>query len=76
MKMPRKWLPTFTKRFIPRMRQARNKFRLPRIELSRLTVRQYRNAVTDLIGSFRNSGRWDQERGLKGEYYRPGTAPT
>ena len=27
--------------------QARNKFRLPRIELSRLTVRQYRNAVTD-----------------------------
>ena len=48
--------------------QARNKFRLPRIELSRLTVRQYRNAVTDLIGSFRNSGRWDEERGLKGEY--------
>ena len=48
--------------------QARNKFRLPRIELSRLTVRQYRNAVTDLIGSFRESGRWDEQRGLKGEY--------
>ena len=48
--------------------QARNKFRLPRIELSRLTVRQYRNAVTDLIGSFRNAGRWGDERGLKGEY--------
>jgi len=48
--------------------QARNKFRLPRIELSRLTVRQYRNAVTDLIGSFRESGRWDDQRGLKGEY--------
>src|SRR5438105_14346489 len=31
--------------------QARN--RPARVELSRLTVRQYRNAVTDLIGSFR-----------------------
>ena len=48
--------------------QARNKFRLPRIELSRLTVRQYRNAVTDLVGSFRSSGAWDNQRGLKGEY--------
>ena len=48
--------------------QARNRFRLPRIELSRLTVRQYRNAVTDLIGSFRNPSRWDDQRGLKGEY--------
>ena len=54
--------------------QARNKFRLPRIELSRLTVRQYRNAVTDLIGSFRNPGRWDDERGLKGEYTEQGKA--
>ena len=54
--------------------QARNKFRLPRIELSRLTVRQYRNAVTDLIGGFRNPGRWDQERGLKGEYSGKGRA--
>ena len=32
--------------------QARNK--PPRIELARLTVRQYRNAVADLIGSFRS----------------------
>jgi cytochrome c553 len=48
--------------------QARNKFRLPRIELSRLTVRQYRNAVTDLIGSFRNSKDLTAERGLKGDY--------
>jgi hypothetical protein len=48
--------------------QARNKFRLPRIELSRLTVRQYRNAVTDLIGSFRSSKGWNEERGLKGDY--------
>ncbi len=37
--------------------QARNK--PPRIELSRLTVRQYRNAVADLVGSFRGTGRWD-----------------
>ncbi len=56
------------KMFYSKDAQARNKFRLPRIELSRLTVRQYRNAVTDLIGSFRNPGRWDLQRGLKGEY--------
>src|SRR5207248_152275 len=31
--------------------QERNK--PPRIELARLTVRQYRNAIADLIGSFR-----------------------
>jgi hypothetical protein len=31
-------------------------------------VRQYRNVVADLIGSFRDAGRWDEERGLKGEY--------
>ena len=37
--------------------QARNK--PPAIELSRLTVRQYRNAVADLVGSFRRAGRWD-----------------
>jgi hypothetical protein len=48
--------------------QARSKFRLPRIELSRLTVRQYRNAVTDLIAGFRNSKGWNEERGLKGDY--------
>ncbi len=41
-----------------------------RIELSRLTVRQYQNAVADLIGRFRRrqpSGA--TERGLRGEYY-------
>src|SRR5262249_12952223 len=56
------------KAFYSKDAQARNKFRLPRIELSRLTVRQYRNAVTDLIGSFRTSKAWDTERGLKGDY--------
>jgi hypothetical protein len=48
--------------------QARNK--PPRVELSRLTVRQYRNAVADLIGGFRNSARWDDRRGLHGEYFK------
>jgi len=42
----------------------------PRIELSRLTVRQYRNAVTDLIGSFRGNGNWDDKRGLRAEYFK------
>jgi hypothetical protein len=53
--------------------QARNK--PVRIELSRLTVRQYKNAVADLVSSFRTPGSWDQERGLRGEYFksrRPG----
>lgn len=40
-----------------------------RVELSRLTVRQYQNAVTDLIGSFRSASQWGDERGLSGEYY-------
>lgn len=48
--------------------QARN--RPARIELSRLTVRQYRNAVFDLIGGFRGEGGPDPQRGLKAEYFR------
>src|SRR5690606_7359373 len=40
-----------------------------RIELSRLTVGQYQNAVSDLIGSFRPRATWGVERGLKAEYY-------
>lgn len=48
--------------------QARN--RPARLELSRLTVRQYRNAVADLVGSFRIAPRWDERRGLRGEYYK------
>ncbi len=42
--------------FYSKAAQARNKFQAPRIELSRLTVRQYRSAVADLVGSFRDSG--------------------
>jgi hypothetical protein len=52
--------------FYSKAAQARNK--PPRIELARLTVRQYRNAVADLIGSFRTAGNWDDKRGLRGEY--------
>jgi mono/diheme cytochrome c family protein len=48
--------------------QARNL--PPRIELSRLTVRQYRNALTDLIGSFRAPVSWSEARGLKAEYFK------
>lgn len=53
--------------------QARN--RKARIELSRLTVRQYRNAVTDLVGGFREAPPTGGERGLRGQYFdsfRPG----
>ncbi len=48
---------------------AQARIRPPRVELSRLTVRQYRNAVADLVGSFRGAGRWDDRRGLRGEYF-------
>jgi mono/diheme cytochrome c family protein len=46
--------------------QARN--RPPRIELSRLTVRQYRNAVADLLATFREPPRPDDRQGLQGVY--------
>ena len=39
-----------------------------RIELSRLTVRQYQNAVADLVGSFRSPSEWGSERGLRAQY--------
>lgn len=48
--------------------QARNK--PVRVELSRLTVRQYRNAVADLIGSFRGAGKLEDQEGLRGEYFK------
>jgi mono/diheme cytochrome c family protein len=48
--------------------QARNK--PARVELSRLTVRQYRNAVADLIGSFRGGESPTDQRGLKAEYFK------
>src|SRR5688572_30185151 len=46
--------------------QVRNK--PARVELSRLTVRQYQNAVADLLGSFRRASQWGTERGLRAQY--------
>jgi hypothetical protein len=51
-------------------KEARARNRPPRIEVSRLTVRQYRNAVADLIGRFRAPGKSDKERGLRAEYFK------
>jgi hypothetical protein len=52
--------------FYSPLAQARNK--PARIELSRLTVRQYQESVADLVGSFRWNNNWGDERGLKGVY--------
>jgi cytochrome c553 len=55
-------------------RDARERSKPPRVELARLTVRQYRNAIADLIGSFREPppalvpGK--AEQGLHGEYFK------
>ena len=55
--------------FYSKTAPGRNKFQIPRIELSRLTVRQYKGAIADLLGSFQQTpGHWDLERGLKGDY--------
>src|SRR5205823_3966436 len=55
--------------FYSKIAQARNQ--PARVELSRLTVRQYRNAVADVVGSFRPaSPPWDDRRGLRGEYFK------
>ena len=48
---------------------ARTKNKPARIELSRLTVRQYQQSVADLIGSFREPAKSDDGRGLPGAYY-------
>src|SRR5579884_3295917 len=49
---------------------ARDRLRPAHIELARLTVRQYRNAVADLLGTFEGEGHWDNQRGLRGQYFR------
>lgn len=48
---------------------ARLRNKPARVELSRLTVRQYQNAVTDLIAGGRGQTKWGSERGLHAEYY-------
>lgn len=58
---------------------ARERHRPARIELSRLTVRQYRMALADLIGSFRRPMTWSEAGGLNAQYYagrRMGGKPT
>lgn len=48
---------------------ARERNRPARVELARLTVRQYRQTMTDLIGSFRDPVAYnDAEHGLSAEY--------
>jgi hypothetical protein len=53
--------------FYSKEAQARNP--VPRIELSRLTVRQYRNAVADVIATFRGQAPTETRHGLHGEYF-------
>ncbi|MBX9585233.1 MAG: DUF1592 domain-containing protein [Gemmataceae bacterium] len=48
---------------------AQARLKPARVALSRLTVAQYRNAVAELVGSFRPAPQPDDRRGLKGEYY-------
>lgn len=49
--------------------EAQARLHPPRVELSRLTVSQYRNAVADLVSGFRWFARPNAERGLQAEYY-------
>jgi mono/diheme cytochrome c family protein len=53
--------------FYSKEAQARNS--RPRVELTRLTVRQYRETAADLVGSFSDQNRWDAQRGLQGQYF-------
>jgi len=50
---------------------ARDRNRPARVELSRLTVRQYRNTVADLVACFRGGAPGsDARRGLRAEYFK------
>ncbi|HEV3004897.1 MAG TPA: PA14 domain-containing protein, partial [Pirellulales bacterium] len=48
---------------------ARARNRPARVELARLTVRQHRMALADLVGSFRPAAAASDERGLNAEYF-------
>ncbi|MCS6975454.1 MAG: DUF1592 domain-containing protein [Gemmatales bacterium] len=48
---------------------ARERNRPARIELARLTVRQTRQVLADLVGTFRGTFKPPQERGLQAAYY-------
>ena len=49
---------------------ARERNRPARVELARLTAKQHRNALADIVGGFRWQPNWTAERGLKGEYFK------
>lgn len=49
---------------------ARERNRPARVEVSRLTVRQYRQAVADLVGSFRGATPVVKASGLQAEYFK------
>ncbi|MBY0458133.1 MAG: hypothetical protein K2V38_12395, partial [Gemmataceae bacterium] len=49
---------------------AQAKLNPPRVELSRLTIKQYRNAVADALAAFRPAPpKPDDKQGLRGEYF-------
>ncbi len=48
---------------------AQAKLNPPRVELSRLTVKQYRNSIADVISSFRGQPKPEDKQGLRGEYF-------
>ncbi len=54
--------------FYSPLAQERN--RPARVSLARLTVRQFRNAVADLVGGFQPTVPQVAERGLKAEYFK------
>lgn len=49
---------------------ARERNAPPRVDVVRLTVPQFRNAVADIVAGFRGYPGWSSERGLKGEYFK------
>ncbi|MDY3562629.1 DUF1592 domain-containing protein [Gemmata sp. JC673] len=49
---------------------AQAKLNPPRVELSRLTVKQYRNSIADTLAGFRPAApKPDERQGLRGEYF-------
>lgn len=48
---------------------AQARLRPAEVAFSRLTVRQYENAVADLLASFTGTAEWGDERGLEADYY-------
>ncbi|MEZ6139337.1 MAG: DUF1592 domain-containing protein [Zavarzinella sp.] len=49
---------------------AQERNRPARIQLSRLTVKQYRNSLADLVNSFTYQPNWGKEPGLRAEYFK------